>query len=273
MQGCLDLGRVVRVVVKNPDAGDLPLEVESAACPAEAREPFCHSGSRLAEPYCRDECGKGVERIVPTRHLQFDSRKARLRSIDAERPAPTSPFKVCHAVVRRLLASVRAHIDSHVSRALGESNRASIISAGDEKSSPAPDPGGEFEERGLDRLECAPVVQVIGLDVRDDPREWRVVQECAITLISFHHEDLPAAEVGVRSGFSELAADRKGGIHAAVLECNRHHRRRGRLAVSAGHCDGHIAVHDHRESIGSAQFFEPKGGTCHPLDVRLGNRR
>jgi hypothetical protein len=101
------------------------------------------------------------------------------------------------------------------------------------------------------------VVEVVGLDIGDDRDGGVVEQERPVALVSLGDEDVAAAVVGVGARVVEIAADREGRVRTAVLQRDREHRRRGRLAVGAGHRDAAPPDHggsqrggprDHRDS-------------------------
>ncbi len=113
------------------------------------------------------------------------------------------------------------------------------------------------EERGLDRLEGSPVVEVVGLDVGHDACVRRQRQERAVALVGLGHEVGAGAEVRVAAALVELAADRERRVGAAVLQRHREHRGGRRLAVRAGDGDAAVALHQSREGLGPPHHAQP----------------
>jgi hypothetical protein len=103
-----------------------------------------------------------------------------------------------------------------------------------------------------------PVVQVVGLDVRDDHRLGRQLHERAVALVGLDHE--PAAAAPTRRPLPRPLTSpptRKDGSRPAARRRQREQRGGGRLAVGAA--DGDRAAHgaDGGERLGAAQHGDP----------------
>ena len=99
---------------------------------------------------------------------------------------------------------------------------------------PGDDAAEELVERGDVGGGAAVVVEVVGLDVRDDRDLGRERQERRVALVGLGDEDVAGALVGAGAGGGEVAADRERRVEAAVLQRDGEHRRGGGLARGAG---------------------------------------
>ena len=66
--------------------------------------------------------------------------------------------------------AVRPDVDARGARLYGQRGAAGVVVAHHDEAAASRDPDGELEESGLDRLDGAVVVEVVGLDVGDDRR-------------------------------------------------------------------------------------------------------
>src|SRR5207237_6826473 len=95
-------------------------------------------------------------------------------------------------------------------------------------------------ERGGQTAKAAVMVEVIGLDVGDHRCVRRELEKRAVALVSLDHEPFTVVVGGVGADLVEIAADDEAWLPARGAQDERQHRRRGRLAVTAG--DGHGAM-------------------------------
>ena len=116
----------------------------------------------------------------------------------------------------------------------------------------------ELDERFPVGLLGAVVVEVVGLDVRDDRAVRRVDEEGAVALVGLGDEDAARAVVGVRAGLVELPADRERRVGGAVLQRDGQQRGRGGLAVRPGDGDDLPALHHRLERGRSRQQPQPE---------------
>ena len=128
---------------------------------------------------------------------------------------------------------VGAHRDPAPARGLGERRGAGVVDAGDERAA-GRDAAEELVERGDVGGGAAVVVEVVGLDVRDDRDLRRVRQEGRVALVGLDDEDVAGALVGAGAGGGQVAADRERRVEPAVLQRHGEHRRGGGLARGAG---------------------------------------
>ena len=99
----------------------------------------------------------------------------------------------------------------------------------------------------LHRLERAVVVEMLGVDVRDDRDRRRELEERAVALVGFGDEILAAAETRAGADRLQAAADEDRGIEPALGEHERGEPRRRRLAVRARDGDPLLHAHELRE--------------------------
>ena len=135
-----------------------------------------------------------------------------------------------HVDVAGLGPPVGAHRDPAPAGGVGERRGAGVVGAGDERAA-GRDAAEELVERGDVGGGAAVVVEVVGLDVRDDRDLRRVRQEGRVALVGLDHEDVAGALVGAGAGSGEIAADRERGVEPAVLQRHGEHRRGGGLAA------------------------------------------
>ena len=117
-------------------------------------------------------------------------------------------------------------------------------SAHDDQESARRDAARELLEGPVDLRKVGVVIEVVGLDVRDDRGERRQQQERLVALVGLGHEQVAAAVVRVGTRLVEIGADRERGILAAVLEGAGEHRGGGRLPVRTGHRNPSASGHD-----------------------------
>ncbi len=101
----------------------------------------------------------------------------------------------------------------------------------------------KLDERILHRIERTVVVEMFGIDVRDDRIGAVEAQEAAVTLVRLHHHPVRRAEAGVGAVAVDDAAVDDGRVHPARIEQRCHHRGGRRLAVRPGHRDGGLEAH------------------------------
>ena len=110
----------------------------------------------------------------------------------------------------------------------------------------------ELDERVLDLLEAAIMVEMLGIDVGDDRDRAVEPQEAAVALVGLDHHPVGAAEPGVRAvGVDDAAVDH-GRVDPAGIEHRRDHRGGGGLAVRAGDRDGRLEPHQLGQHLGAA---------------------
>jgi hypothetical protein len=135
------------------------------------------------------------------------------------------------------------------------------------------DPGEELVERGGETREAAVVVEVVGLDVGDDAGFGGELEERAVALVGFDHEPFTLVVRGVGADLVEIAPDDEARPPTGGAQDQRQHRRRCRLAVTAGDGDGPVRRGQRAERVGTSQHGQAafEGGAN--LGVRVGDGR
>ena len=126
---------------------------------------------------------------------------------------------------------------------------------------------GEADERLLDVLVVAVVVEVLGVDVGDDGDGGREVQERAVGLVGLGDQQVAGAARGVGAERVELAADDDGGIEAGLAQHRGDQRGGGGLAVRAGDGDAVLEPHQLGEHLGARDHGDAALARDHELGV------
>ena len=109
----------------------------------------------------------------------------------------------------------------------------------------------ELDERVLELLVRAVVVEVLGVDVRDDGDRRREPQERAVALVGLGDEQVARAEARVRAERRHAPPTTTVGSKPGGAQHGRDERRRRRLAVRAGDGDAVLHAHQLGEHLGA----------------------
>ena len=110
----------------------------------------------------------------------------------------------------------------------------------------------ELDERVLDLVEAAVMVEMLGIDVGDDRDRAVEPQEAAVALVGLDHHPVALAEPGVGAvAVDDAAVDHRRVDPAGVEQRGDHRGRRG-LAVGAGDRDGRLQPHQLGQHLGAA---------------------
>ena len=112
---------------------------------------------------------------------------------------------------------------------------------------------GEGHEGVLERLERAVVVEVIGVDVRDQGDRGVVEQERAVRLVGLDDEQLAASRLRALSERGDDAAVHEAGVFAEAEQTGDDHAGRRGLAVRAGDGDETLAADQPRQRLRPVQ--------------------
>ena len=125
----------------------------------------------------------------------------------------------------------------------------------------------ELPETLAHRLASTPVVEMLGVHVRDDGHRAGQPQEGAVAFICLHHHPLARTLAGVGAiGVDDAAID-DGGVEPRRLQHGRDQRSRRRLAVRATDRDGPFQAHQLSQHFGTphhGQHADARG-----LDLRI----
>ena len=245
-QGRADLRWVVAVVVDHGHAAGAAQDLEAAL---DAREPLqrtLNGGERNLEIQRHADRGEGVEHVVAPGNLQpaLADDGAALDDLEAARhPLQVRPPR--HQI-RRRLEPVR---DDALLDARDQQLDVRLVQAQDRRAVER-HLVDERHEGVADRVEVAVVIEVLGVHGRDDGDRRRQLQERAVGLVGFRHQELAPAEAGVRAEVRHATADHDRRVEATLREHGPDHRRGRGLAVGAGHRDPVLEPHQLGQHLG-----------------------
>src|SRR5262249_396435 len=125
----------------------------------------------------------------------------------------------------------------------------------------------ELEESRANLDDGGVVIEMLAVDVGDDGEDGAELEEGAVALIRFDHEEIALTDACVRTADGGgVAADDHGRIETSGAEDCGGHRSCGGLAVAAGHRDSVLQAHQ----LGQ-EFAARNDGYLHP--ARLGHFR
>jgi hypothetical protein len=125
----------------------------------------------------------------------------------------------------------------------------------------------EVLEALLHRVEVAPVVQVLGVDVGDDGHGGLQLQERPVALVGLDHDPVALADLGVGAvGVDDPAVDH-GRVQGAGVQQGGDHRGGGGLAVRAAHGDRELQPHQLGQHLGAAHQRQALVAAGGHLDV------
>ena len=110
----------------------------------------------------------------------------------------------------------------------------------------------ELDERVLDPVEAAIMVEMLGIDIGDDRDRAVEPEKAAVAFVGLDHHPFAVAESRVRPVIVDDAPVDDGGIDAACIEHRRDHRGGRGLAVRAGHRDSGFEAHQLSQHLGAA---------------------
>ena len=227
-----------------------------------------------------------VLQVVPPRHLQRQRRRATCRR-SARRSSDRRAAASYHAsrdtdsgtehrrrsagrCSRRQPTRGRRSITRRVIRGRTAA-RCSIVGARDDAAVER-HLVGEVDERLLQVVEAAVVLEVLVVDVRNHRNRRKQFQKRPVALVRLRHHELAASEPRVAAEGAQPPADHRRRIEPGALEHQRDHRRRRRLAVRAGDRDREAQPHQLRQHLGARnhrnlpprRLRRPPGSTASP---------
>ena len=132
---------------------------------------------------------------------------------------------------------------------------ARVVPAGDH----VPASRRERRERALDLVAAAGIeVDVVDVDVRDDPDRGTRQQERPVALVGLEHEQVPVARPRAAAAFVEVAAHEIAGVQPGALQHDGHHRGGGGLAVGAGDRDRRRRGRQRRQRLLPRPHLDPR---------------
>src|SRR5262249_23624662 len=188
-----DLGRMVTIIVDDGHPARLAAYLEAALDAGETGQRLLHRMERNLEIEPEADGGERVEDVVPAGNLQraFAELLSAMDDLEAagqprQMDAPGHQVRARGEAIRDepLLEPGNEHLDVRLIEA--EHSRAIERHLVD-----------EGQEALADRLERAPVVEVLGVDGRDDGDRGGERQERAVRLVGLGDEEVTLAEPGV----------------------------------------------------------------------------
>src|SRR5437667_165332 len=235
-----DLGGMVTVIVDDGHAARLAAYLEASLHAGETGQRLLDRVERNLEIEPDADGGEGIEDVVAAGNLQRTLTEPRPAMDDVEAAgqprqvdAPGHQIRARRQAVRdeALLEARDQHLDVRLVEA--QHRRAVERHLVD-----------EGQEAFPDRVERAPVVEVLGVDRRDHGDGRREGEERAVRLVGLGDEEVALTEPGVASEARPAAADDDRRIVAALGEDCPDHRRRRRLSVRAG--NGNAVLESHQ---------------------------
>src|SRR6266850_5044742 len=244
-QGRADLGRMMTVIVDHRDVTGTTQDLKSALDSREAGQRPLNGCERDLEVQPHPDRRERVEHVVAARDLERDFPEEGLALIDLEAAGHAHELQAARDEIRARLEPVRddplldpreQELDVRLVQA--EHRRAVEGHLVDER-----------DEGVADRVEAPVVVEVLGVDGRDDRDRRRQLQERAVGLVGFGDEKLALPEPRVRAEARHPPADDDRGVEAALGQDGADHRGGRRLAVSAGDRDAVLEAHQLGEHL------------------------
>jgi len=117
---------------------------------------------------------------------------------DGERPAVDVLDRVDHANRGIVTLAVTANIDALGGKPFAHRAGPRIVGADNNEPARSRDLPSKIVEGVFEGVEGLPMIQVVGFDVRDDPRNRRQGEERTIAFVGLHDEELPRPQVRIR---------------------------------------------------------------------------
>src|SRR6266436_1747858 len=244
-QGRPDLGGMMAVVVDHRDAARAAEDLKPALDSGEAGQRFLDRGERDFEVEPDTDRRERVEHVVAPRDLEGDLAEQALALIDLEAAGHARELQPARDEVGTRLEPVR---DDPLLDAREQELDVRLIQA-QHRRAVERHLVDERDERVADHVEAPVVVEVLGVDRRDDRDRRRQLQERPVGLVGLGDEELALAQSRVRAEARHSPPHDDRRIEAALGQNGADHRRRGRLAVRARHRDAVLEAHQLGEHL------------------------
>src|SRR5213593_1884307 len=268
-QGRPDLGRVMTVVVDHRDATGTTQDLKSALDSGESGERPLNRGKRDLQVQPHADRRERVEHVVAAGDLERDLAEEAVALIDLEPAGHAREVQAARDEVRARLEPIR---DDPLLDSRDQELDVRLIQA-EHRRAVEGHLVDEGDEGVADRVEGAVVVEVLGVDRRDDRDRRRQLQERAVGLVGFGDEELALAQPRVRAETRHPAADDDRRVEAALGQHGADHRGGRGLAVGARDRDAVLETHQLGEHLraGDRRDLLPARGL--DLDVVARDRR
>ena len=256
LESGLDLGRVMRVIVVDAHAANDAVKFEPTLGAAKRGDCVERRLRIEPEPDENRESSGRVEGVVAT----GDSLGERSNPLPRYSSENSTPAPV--ATEWRLTSARGIHSKSHnvvVSECFRDAHRAGIVARDDDGFACLV---RELDERGIERIVRSVVVEVVGIDIRDECDGRVVEQKRAVGLVGLDDEKVVASERRTQSERLDDAAVDETWVGPEREQRSDDHAGRRRLAVRAGDCDEALGTDEPREGLRSVQHRDA------PLDRR-----
>jgi hypothetical protein len=193
-----DLGRMVRVVVVDPNAVDCAHQLETPISAAIAGQLNANLLVRNSQPRADGIAGRGIADVVVAGHRQRD-RSASFGRVQLEAGAGAREEGTGEPNVGGLALAEGDDLDREMgvrhlfSDPVRQRDRAGIIGTDDEQSHCLA--GGEAEKAIRILLRGTPVDQVVRIHVGDNGDLRRILQERAVALVRLYHQHVSATDM------------------------------------------------------------------------------
>ena len=225
-EGRRDLGGVMGVVVVDADAALHTVQFEPAHRAAEPLDGAQGRFELVAQGQQHRDRACGVDRVVRAGH--GEAPRDRDTGVgEGERDGAMGVDARDAHVCRGILTERH---DTRVRERRRDALRAGVVGADDDRLARLV---AEGDERVVERVARAPVVEVVGIDVRDE-RDRRVVeQERAVGLVGLDHEQVVRSGAARDTGIGDHSPADERRVGALGTEGRHDHAGRGGLAVRA----------------------------------------
>src|SRR5437588_10010773 len=247
-----DFGRMMRVIVDDERAVVVAEDLEAAI---DAQELGNAGGDRVGtDAELARDCNRGqrIAHVVLAGNEELEETDA----VDFERRSAIVELQIAR---RHISAGAEAVADDlrivAAPSAVEQRRDRGIIDASDDRAA-RPHVFREDAERFDDVVEAAVVLEVIGLDIRDNGDLRPQLVEGAVVLVRLDDDDVALAVLGVRGDVLQDAADDDGRIEAGIFENGGDHGRSRGLAVCPGNADAALFIDDRREQILAADDLD-----------------
>ena len=127
----------------------------------------------------------------------------------------------------------------------------------------------EGQERGMKRGLGPVIIEMLGVDVRDDADFGWQLDERAVRLVGLDHHPAALSDARVRSPGRDHAAHQHGRIEARLLHHPAGHGGRGGLAVRAGDRDRAVSAHQRSKRFRAVENGKPQLACRFKLGIGL----
>ena len=257
-----NLGGMMAVIVDHRDAAGLAAHLKAAIDAGIAGDGLANRFQRDVQLQADRDGGRGVQHVVNAGHAQV-----KLAQIAAARPNREAALEGAAVDVGDLqggLLAAPVGDDAAIHR--GKKLLDVFVVQAQDGRAVERHLLDELEERGADLDDGWIVIQMFAVDVGDHGQDRAELEERAIALVRFHHQEIALADARVRAAHGRgLPAHHHRGIQARGIQHRRGHRRRGGFAVASGDRDAVLQPHQLSQQFAARNDRESAGGALPAL--------